>query len=83
MSGRDFVLEQLRSAIGKTVASVDLIEHPLIEPTVHRDELMTIRFTDGSSLEIQTGSNIGQLAPEFPGFVASRLMNSFIVIPRP
>ena len=83
MPGRDHALEQLRSAIGKTVASVDLIEHPLIDPTVHRDERMTIRFTDGSSLEIETGSNIGDLAPQFPGFKASRLENSFIIITRP
>jgi hypothetical protein len=49
------------AAIGKTVASIWFGLDPADCKTVHNGERLVFRFTDGSALELQLGSNLWNL----------------------
>jgi len=49
-------------AIGKTVASIWFGPDPAEDADVHAGERLVLRFTDGSALELQQGSNLGNLS---------------------
>ena len=53
-----YSINQAEKMVGKTVASVEVGHRERIAK-VHSSELIVIHFTDGSSLSIDTGSNVG------------------------
>jgi hypothetical protein len=74
----EFVRDQIRSAaVGKTIESVELVANPSSSPIVHSDEQLTLRFTDGSVLTLEIGSNANDFVQLFPGFTSPRLRLNF------
>lgn len=61
---------------GKTVERVEFGSRNEIA-NVHQSEVLTIHFTDGSILGIETHSNVGNLAHEIPGFKGEDVHISF------
>ena len=61
---------------GKTVERVEFGSRNEI-PNVHQSEVLTIHFSDGSILSIDTHSNVGNLAGEVPGFKGEDVHISF------
>jgi hypothetical protein len=55
------VYEQLHQATGKTIAKVRFGDDPSSDRRVHQGEYIIFEFTDGTELEIKTGSNGQQL----------------------
>lgn len=72
------VHETFEKIIGKTVAGVELHDQRSRYKDLHHDELLTLTFTDGTRLEVQIGSNGGNLMHDVRGFKASDLSLSFV-----
>lgn len=72
----------LENAIGKTITSLSFGPDPSTDKLVHDGEYLTLRFSDGSSLEIELGSNVGNIAIAFERgqktFTAPSVRLSFI-----
>ena len=73
----NIVHETFEKIVGKTVAGVELHDQRSRYKDLHHDELLTVTFTDGTRLEVQIGSNGGNLM-DVRGFKASDLCLSFV-----
>jgi hypothetical protein len=65
-----YSIVKVEQMVGKTVKAVEVGERRRI-PNVHQGEVIVIHFTDGTALEIDTGSNaanisnrVGTIRPE-------------------
>lgn len=64
-----FTVEQVKRMTGKTIQSVELGTRATIQH-VHQSELLVIRFTDGTWLAIDTGSNAANISKKPDDFSA-------------
>jgi hypothetical protein len=70
----------IHQAKGKTIASVRFGEDPSSGRHDHHGEYVVFEFSDGSALELITGSNAFRLVNDRPGFEASDLECNFVAL---
>ena len=75
---------QLSRIVGKTVARVEF-GFRKAHSCLHQSEAMILHFTDGSSLGVYTGSNVGNLTHDHEGFEPGDFHVDFILqwVPSP
>lgn len=78
--GIDAVRDQIKKAcMAKTIVDVELIAQRSSDRALHNDERLTFRFSDGSALTLQIGSNAGNYALDDARFDAREWDLSFSV----
>jgi len=73
--GPHAVRSQIEKSVGKTIDRIQFGPSPSGSRHEHHGEWMTLHFSDGSRLELETGSNAAQLPN---GVKASDVSLSFI-----
>ncbi|MBE7157163.1 MAG: hypothetical protein INR62_01785 [Rhodospirillales bacterium] len=58
----NYSINQAKQMVGKTVESVE-VGFREDHPKLHQSELIVLHFTDGTTLAIDTGSNVGNVIP--------------------
>jgi hypothetical protein len=68
-----YSVEKALRMVGKTVVSVEIGQRPGISG-VHQSELLVIRFTDGATLAIHTGSNAENICSDLNSATRAKIL---------